>query len=282
MEILLAAAVLPVIALCYYIYKKDVNREPGNILRKLFIFGFLSAIPIIIVELFLDNFFATEGLKSFLLIFVNTFISVALVEEGFKWIITKIFGYDNKEFDEVYDIIVYAVFASLGFACIENILYVFTNGLGNAIMRALTSIPGHTCFAVIMGYYFSKAKINHISGNKSLYTRNLIFSILVPCLFHAMYDAIIFYAVAVESSLFVLLFFVFDIVMIILCFNIVKKTSKVQQRLIQNVNEGNITSTANGQIEYHPTEQQTIHFCPLCGRNVDGYNFCPVCGFKVR
>ena len=91
MEILLAAAVLPVIALCYYIYKKDVNREPGNILRKLFIFGFLSAIPIIIVELFLDNFFATEGLKSFLLIFVNTFISVALVEEGFKWIITKIF-----------------------------------------------------------------------------------------------------------------------------------------------------------------------------------------------
>ena len=40
MEILLIAAVLPVIALCYYIYKKDKNGEPHDMLRKLFIFYF--------------------------------------------------------------------------------------------------------------------------------------------------------------------------------------------------------------------------------------------------
>ena len=282
MEILLIAAVLPVIALCYYIYKKDKNGEPHDMLRKLFIFGFLSALPVLIVELFLGSFFDTDHATNFVLIFINTFISVALVEEGFKWLVTKFFGYDHKEFDEIYDIIVYSVFASLGFACIENILYVLQNGLGNAILRALTSIPGHTCFAVIMGYFFSKAKVNHLNGNQSQYTKNMIYSILMPALFHTMYDAIIFYAVAADVGEFVIYFFAFDIFMVVLCFNIVKKVSTMQQNLTTNVESGTITSTSAGQIEYQPKEATTMNFCPICGRRVTGYRFCPSCGFKVQ
>lgn len=282
MEILFIAAVLPVAALCYYIYKKDVNKEPSALLRKIFLYGFLSAIPILFVEILLDSFFPTDGITSFPVLFVNVFISVALVEEGFKWLVTKKFGYDNQEFDEIYDIIVYAVFASLGFACIENILYVYQNGLGNAITRALTSIPGHTCFAVIMGYYFSKAKVNHLNNNQAMYTKNMLFSIIAPSVFHTLYDAIIFYAVATESGSFILYFFLFDIAMVILCFNIVKKTSSVQKKLYTSVRKGTITSTSSGQIEYHPSEEKkTINFCPVCGKSVKGYHFCPFCGFKV-
>ncbi len=282
MEILLIAAVLPVVALCYYIYKKDANREPIALLRKIFLFGFLSAIPVIVIEIILGVFFPTEDVSSFLILFINTFVSVALVEEGFKWIVTKKFGYDNQEFDEVYDIIVYAVFASLGFACIENILYVFQYGLGNAITRALTSIPGHTCFAVIMGYFFSKAKVNHLNNSQSNYVKNLALSIIAPAVFHTLYDAIIFYAVAVDSLGVIGCFFLFDILMVVLCFNIVKRTSSVQKKLYSSVKAGTITGNSNGQIEYHPAKTSTVNYCPVCGKAVKGYHFCPFCGFKLQ
>ena len=112
MQYLLVAAVLPIVILCLFVYKKDPHHEPGGLLAKIFAFGFFSAIPIVIVEMVLDKLFPTEDVSSFILLFINIFISVALVEEGFKWMVTLLFGYRNKEFDEVYDIIVYAVFAS--------------------------------------------------------------------------------------------------------------------------------------------------------------------------
>ena len=101
MSLLLVLAILPVFFLCFFIYKKDVNREPGKLLAKIFALGFFSAIPVVIVELLLGNLFPTDGIDNFLVLFINVFVGVALIEEGFKWFITKIFGYNNKEFDEV-------------------------------------------------------------------------------------------------------------------------------------------------------------------------------------
>ena len=64
----------------------------------------------------------------------------------------------NKNFNEPFDGIVYACFIGLGFAGIENIMYVFGNdtvggALTTGVMRALLSVPGHFLFAVIMGYF---------------------------------------------------------------------------------------------------------------------------------
>ncbi len=284
-QILLMAAILPVIALGHFIYKKDVNHEPTSLLAKIFALGFFSAIPIIIIELFLNNFFPSEPeyINSFFTAFVNVFIGVALIEEGFKWIITKLFGYDNKEFDEIYDIIVYSVFSSLGFACIENILYTFNYGLGNAFMRAILSIPGHTCFGVIMGYFFAQAKISSINGNNSHYSKNMLLSILMPTIAHTLYDAIIVYATATDDLLALGLFFIFDIAMVILCFTTVNRISKIQQNVNTNVANGVIKSDNQGQIHYQAQEDVSpIHFCPVCGKSVEGFNFCPSCGFRVK
>ena len=67
------------------------------------------------------------------------------------------------------NIIVYAVFSSLGFACIENILYVLSGGVGIAILRAILSVPGHMCFGVIMGYFLSQAKVNQVKQYIEVY-----------------------------------------------------------------------------------------------------------------
>ena len=282
MQYLLVAAVLPIVILCIFVYKKDPHHEPGGLLAKIFALGFLSAIPVVIVELILGKFFPTDDVSSFILIFINVFISVAMVEEGFKWIVTMFFGYKNKEFDEVYDIIVYAVFASLGFACIENILYVFTNGLGNAILRAFLSIPGHMSFGVIMGYFLAQAKVGRINKHSGIYSRNIILSILIPTLAHTLYDALLFYT---QYNIFsIIIFFMFDTAMVVICLITVNRMSKIQTNLDNNLNTGIIKTTDTGELVFTPLNSinSDIHYCPLCGNNVDGDNYCSRCGFKVK
>lgn len=277
MDILLFLAVLPVALLGLFIYKKDKNKEPMGLLAKIFFLGFFSAIPVVIVELFLGAFFPTDGVTDFLSIFINVFISVALVEEGFKWFVTKLVGYDNKEFDEIYDIIVYAVFASLGFACIENILYVFSSGVSTAIMRAIFSIPGHTCFAVVMGYFFTKAKIASINNHHGLYVRNLILSIICPTVVHTIYDALLFYS----SDMSFIIFIIFDVIMVITCFIIVGRTSKVQQVLSTNISSGVIVNDGRGHVQINTSNPGVLNFCPVCGRPSNGSNFCGGCGMRL-
>lgn len=280
MHYLLVAAVLPIFVLCFFVYKKDPHHEPGGLLAKIFAFGFFSAIPILIVEIILGKFFPTDGISNFILIFINVFISVGIVEEGFKWMVTVFFGYRNKEFDEVYDIIVYAVFASLGFACIENIVYVFTNGIGNAILRGLLSIPGHMSFGIMMGYFLAQAKVGRINKHEGIYKRNMIISILLPTLAHTLYDALLFYTE--YNILSILLFLMFDITMVFLCIITVNKMSKIQQNLDNNLNTGVLKTTKEGQLVFTSVTTDEVHYCPLCGNNVDGCNYCSKCGFKIK
>lgn len=246
---LVIAAIIPVILLCSYINAKDIHKESKGLLISIFIFGALSCIPILFVEIFLGSIFSTDDSSiSLIEMLINVFIAVALVEEGFKWLVAYNKGYKSREFDEIYDIIVYSTFASLGFACIENIGYVLGGGMSVAILRALLSIPGHACFGVLMGYSMAKAKMNQINGQQSLYKRNLLLSLLIPSLFHAIYDAVLL--VDMDTSMKLIIFFAFDIAMVIYCFTIVKKMSKVQQIVTNNINQGYIVQGNMGTINY--------------------------------
>ena len=259
MDGLLILSVLPVIYLCKYIYDKDTHPEPFKKLRKMFLFGFLSIIPIIILETLLSKFFSyNDSTLSFINLFINIFIVVAISEEGFKWLVTYYVGIKDKECDEIYDSIVYAVFASLGFACIENVLYVINGGFNTAIMRAIFTIPGHACFGVLMGYFIAKSKLN-----KNSTSLNLFLSFVIPALFHTIYDTLLFK----QEVWSLIVFLVFDLAMVIYCFLIVKKLSKLQSNYAANVSK-------NQNITYN------INFCPKCGQNIQNCNYCPKCGFK--
>ena len=90
----------------------------------------------------------------------TAFIVAALTEEGMKFLAFYFFFWKNRNFNERFDGIVYAVYISLGFAGIENILYVFTGGYSVGVIRALTAVPAHALFGIVMGYYFGMAKFN--------------------------------------------------------------------------------------------------------------------------
>ena len=118
------------------------------------------------------------------------FCGVALVEEGMKYFFLKKYLFTNPEFNEPLDGIVYAVMVSLGFATVENIMYVIgaqSDGTGVAILRMFSAIPLHAACGVIMGYYVGMAKFKK-DNNNSL----LLKGVLIATLVHAVYNYFLF------------------------------------------------------------------------------------------
>ena len=176
--LLLALSILPVVLLLVFIYRQDkYEKEPLGLLIRAFIGGMI-AIPLDLVAVHL-----VQGVLSSETVFYSAFIEAGLCEELCKFLILFLTIWWNKNFNEYMDGIVYAVFVSLGFACVENILYVFQGGVSTGIVRALLSVPGHFLFGVIMGYFFSLAKFNE-KGRFGY----LLLSLFAAALGHGLFD----------------------------------------------------------------------------------------------
>jgi RsiW-degrading membrane proteinase PrsW (M82 family) len=134
----------------------------------------------------------------------TAFIVAGLTEESMKYLAFCIFFWKDKDFNERFDGIVYAVYIALGFAGIENILYVFTGGIGVGIVRALTAVPAHALFGIIMGYYFGMARFS--TDRRSIY---LILAFIFPYLFHGLYDFLLMGNSPVLLTIFVPVFIYF-------------------------------------------------------------------------
>ncbi len=217
------AALLPAFFLLRYIYKHDtVEKEPPKLLWKLFFLGVLSAIPACIMELIggnvLDMFVEPENPVYSI---VTAFLVVAVVEEGFKFLFLKRATWNNPDFNYRFDGVVYAVFVSLGFAAIENILYVFSYGLSVALPRALLAVPAHMGFAVFMGAFYGSAQLCRAKGKRAGMYVNLSLSYLLPVLLHGIYDA----CAKVNSTYSALVFYGFVIVMYFIVIRTIKRAS---------------------------------------------------------
>lgn len=163
---ILLPALLPVFLVFRKIYSLDkVEREPLGFVLKVLIMGAVFSIPCAGIERFLggiiESLFDTESLKYAA---VDNTIGVALVEELSKYLVLMIFVWNNDNFDYRYDGIVYGTTASLGFAALENVLYIMNFGTGISFGRAIFSIPGHATFGVFMGYYLSRGKHLYLIG----------------------------------------------------------------------------------------------------------------------
>jgi RsiW-degrading membrane proteinase PrsW (M82 family) len=185
--LLLISAVAPSIALLYYFYIKDkYEKEPRQMLFKAFALGSLTVIPVVFFELRLNIFDLAE--MDYLMATYTAFVVAGLVEEGFKFFIFWFFLWKNKNFNEMYDGIVYSVFISLGFATTENIGYVLLSGFHTAFIRSITAVPAHALFGVTMGYYLGKARF----AEEKRRVRYLMLAFSVPIVLHGIYDFILF------------------------------------------------------------------------------------------
>ena len=190
--LILLTALLPIAILVYHIYRKDKKSpEPTGQLIKAFLFGILS-VPVsfcISIPLGIIGLYPVEA-TSILGSISTAFFGAAIPEESAKYFMLWLLLRKNRYFDEKMDGIVYAVCVSLGFAALENIMYLFSNAesyLSVGIARAIFAVPGHFCFGILMGYYYSLAKFYPKTPKKN---KTLI--LIAPILVHGVYDSILF------------------------------------------------------------------------------------------
>jgi len=185
---LISLAIAPVLVCTFYAYIRDkYEKEPIKLLLIGLFYGIVITIPIIKTGQFILVFIPNGGVL--LDAFYNSFFVAALTEELFKYVVLFFLVYYNKNFNERFDGIVYAIFISLGFAGFENVMYVLNPELGGyqtAFARAFVSVPGHALFAVAMGYYF--ALIKYEPEKKVRYA---ILAFLVPWFIHGVYNFIL-------------------------------------------------------------------------------------------
>ncbi|MBR9861124.1 PrsW family intramembrane metalloprotease [bacterium] len=178
--VLLGLALAPVLAIIlYFVFLDRFNKEPIKMLLMTFVFGVLSIIPAVLMEQY--GMSVLGPTNSLVKDWIEAFIVIAFAEELAKYLFLRIFVFKSRHFDEPFDGIIYALMISMGFAGLENILYVIEGGVNVAIVRMFTAVPAHATFAVLMGYWVGRAKME----NKPFLNWLGLFSAI---LFHGLYD----------------------------------------------------------------------------------------------
>lgn len=230
---ILISALTPVAVLLFYIFSKDkVQPEPTNWLLKAFGFGVLSvffsfvfSVPAtLLLGMEVDASTYTSVSKAF----ADAFALAAIPEELSKFIMLWLLLRKNPHFDEKFDGIVYAVCIGMGFAGIENVMYL-ADGIEDGswisigISRALFSIPAHFLFAVLMGYYYS---LYYWGIDRTLKAKAMI--LVAPVLAHGCFDGILF-CMNVDESLAAICLFLF-----LYFFNKLRKRGKERIESLMN------------------------------------------------
>lgn len=257
---LLVLAIAPAVFLLVYLYFRDrYEREPLGLVVRTFFVGALMALPVVAV-----NYLILQPLAVALGVAAGAgkapweaFVTAALTEEFFKLAAVLLVAYRNPNFNEPFDGIVYTAAASLGFAALENVLYVLQGGLTTGLVRAVLSVPGHGVFGIIMGYYVGRAKF----ADGHLRKVTLFLGALgLPVLLHGLFNLLnlIEYEVA-----FYLLFPLFAF---------------MWNRALYSIR------TADGHSPFAPREARPAWrgTCPRCGTAlVAEANFCHQCGLPT-
>lgn len=227
MKLMITLALLPslIIALLLYISDKK-EREPITELIKAFFLGIISIIITLGISFIFDVTKIEVDNLDMVGLAIYSFIDVALIEEVSKWLMAHIFVRNNPNYNYMYDGIIYFSYVSLGFATIENILYIASTGLTAALVRAVTTVPSHVFFAMTAGYYYTLATKE--KNNKALRSGYFILSIVMPVLLHGFFD----FCLLTKNYLFLLIFLVFVVSLYIVSIGNARKVEK-NDRLIE-------------------------------------------------
>ena len=222
---MLLLSVLPSIILFIVVWRGDrYEKEPPKLLVKLFLLGALTTVSAFIIELLFSDFILGScDPQGMLFLIIDNFLVVAVAEEAGKYFVLKKVTWKHPAFNYTFDAVVYAVTVSLGFATLENMLYLLDGGFGTAVMRALFSVPGHFIDALYMGYYYGFARYSEAFGDVRLRKKYLLQAFFVPVLIHGFYD----FCLSTEYWGFILIFLVFEIVITVLAIRKFRQLSKV-------------------------------------------------------
>jgi len=210
-QIILATilGILPSLLWLFYFLKKDPKPEPKKTIALCFFYGMLATIPAIYFEGIFSSliFFKKVGLSFFFLF--------AFIEEFFKFFSAKVSISQKREFNEAVDPVIYLVTAAMGFALIENLLYLYsifsekTFGTGDIIFTGIGRFLGatflHASSSAILGYFWA---LSILKVKKEI----LYLGLLLASLLHTGFNFAIYWVQKTCPDILILLFVVLFII----------------------------------------------------------------------
>ncbi|MBN2621123.1 PrsW family intramembrane metalloprotease [candidate division WOR-3 bacterium] len=244
--VLLLLALAPCLFLLWYFYHRDkYEPEPKKNIFKIFLLGAVMVIPAGLLELGIGA--GVDAIAGGIAhAFIMSFFVIAPIEELLKFFAVKQWIYRSLEFDEIMDGIVYTVAASLGFATVENLLYVFQHGVQVGIARAFLAVPGHAFFGAVMGYCIGRAKFDKEKEGSLLFK-----GILLAVVLHGLYD----FLLLTQTILAVLVIILIIILGLFVRKNLKKAENQSKNRIIAEA--AATAAVVNKELHEQPTKPDT-------------------------
>lgn len=187
--------VAPSLIWLFYYLRKDLHPEPKRMILRIFLWGALITLPVFFVQIGLSYLLAIANISPLFYSILYWFLIISLSEEIFKYLIVKIKITNSPSLDEPLDIMLYMVIAALGFAALENVLYLFApikdmsfnDLIGRTFTISFIRFIGatflHTLCSAIVGYAMAMSFCEE--KKKYLY---LTLGIIVAMVLHGLYD----------------------------------------------------------------------------------------------
>lgn len=204
--------IINILLIMIYIYERDkIEKEPIILIVLMIIMGVISVylsreawniitekIPEIKEEVVNKNWYAR---------ILICYGQIAFIEESIKYIILNLMIYRNKNYNYMYDGIIYSTSISLGFALMEGIEYGIGNGIILSLIRSILTIPMHASYGIIMGYYISKGKKEKES--RSMYYRYM--ALIAPIVIHGTSD----YMLSILTNKYQIIYIIYSVMIYI-------------------------------------------------------------------
>ena len=237
-------AIVPAWLICYYAYRKDrAEKEPLWLLLVLFLLGAVCYFPAFCIGKEISSVFFnafsdrisisadgmikySDGNTEFIHQILVSFVSVAFVEEIIKWIALLAATGHSKNFNSLFDGIIYSVVLSMGFLAAKSFhIFIKTDWL-TILNRSAELLPVYLSISVVSGLFYTLWHSFKSAGikEKALAAKKMIdnakikspwwllsLSLIMPVILHGFHSyvesrfTILFYLLA---PLFCILFFV--------------------------------------------------------------------------
>ena len=244
----------------WFFARKDRYRpEPKKLIALTFGLGMISTLPVLGLHfLFVGDSVFEPDVQLSETVIRGLFVAAA-IEELAKFSVVWLGAYRTLHFDEPSDGLVYGAAASLGFASLENLFYVFSFGPGVMIGRAPLSTVAHVIFGCCWGYALGRSKQSGVSRMSGMF--GIFAGILVASIAHALFNVSVSWPPTIVA---VLVMVPLGIWWVLRRFDWANSVSPF--RLRRNYPQINCQACGN-------SISVISHYCRFCGESVDGRDY---------
>ncbi|HMV47489.1 MAG TPA: PrsW family glutamic-type intramembrane protease [Blastocatellia bacterium] len=271
-------SLLPCVLWLWYFSSRTRYKRPSvRVLGITFLLGALATLPALLLNLagqsFLINIFGKTSWSHLLvLIFV-----VGPVEEAIKLLVVYFYAYRQQEFDEALDGVTFSATAALGFAAIENVVYLAQSDPMLVLLRGPLSNPGHALFSAVWGMSLSRAKTQPNLFNKRFPI--ILEGWIYASLLHSLFDVLL-----VAASRVNIIFFGLLVALMILLFFRIRARIRFHSETSPH-REGTLVLPTRRYCQECGAKGATGMQCPECGAFIpdpEELELCPICTTPQR